>query len=486
MLDLLISLSSDDALPLYRQVAAQLREAIMDGRLAPDARLPSGRELAIKHGIARNTVMLAYELLVSEGYLHARHRSGHYVGPNLPTGALAAVHDLRRHTAPGPQLPRSRWGGALPLDRVELPAGESRLSVDFRPFFPGSGEARALLFPAEKWRHHLTRCLEREPHAALQYGEPAGYRPLRQAVATHMARARGVVCNPEQVIITTGTHQSLDLLLRTVLDPGDAAAIEDPGYPTGLQALKALGARIVPVPVDEDAMQVDCLARHQGVRLVLVSPSCQFPTGATLQLPRRLALLEWARRTGALMVEDDYNGEFRHDGRPLDGGHQVVYVGGFSRSLAPGIGLGYLVAPPPLMPLLAAAKWLADRQTNTLAQAALAELMSSGDLDRHLHRLRRLFRERRDALLGALDRWVPGAEYRRVPSGLHVYVAFAGIGGATAEATLLQRARQAGVGLWPARPFYMQPPVRAGFLLYFSHLSETQIEEGVRRLAALL
>lgn len=487
-MDLMLRLEPDSGVPLYQQVMEQVRSAILSGRLAPGARLPSSRDLARVHGIARNTATLAYQLLASEGYLDGRERSGHFVSPEIPDAGVVAgkgAQPARVDTDQGKPVRVSRWAEAVA--GVSFSWAEAQgLSFDFRPHYPARD-----VFPADEWRRGLLQALEGGAEL-LEYGDPAGYGPLREAVAAYASRSRGCVCTPSQVVITTGARQAIHLLALTLLNPGDAAVMEEPGYPSARQALEAFGARILPIPVDERGLQVDQLAAAHDVRLVYVTPSNQYPTGATLDLGRRLRLLEWARRTGALVVEDDYDGDFRYEGRPLqalqglDGGGRVAYVGTFAKSLAPGLRLGYLILPEELVGHAVRAKWLVDRQTPALPQAALAAFMSGGGFERHLRRARMLFRRRRDAFLAALERHLPGAVPGPATAGMQVLVTLPGVDTAAAEAALVKRARQAGVALQPARPCFARQAPPGRFLFWFSHMSAEQVEEGVRRLAELL
>lgn len=482
-MELLLDLQPSAILPLYQQLASQLRRAIIQGDLAPGRRLPGGRELASTYGIARNTVTQAYTQLVSEGYLEGRERAGYFVSRDLPDASMQSAAQMTCRAA-HPQLPRLSQM-AMRAASMALPEAGDPLPFDF------SQRTASDRFPLAEWRSELQRVLSAPSHALLEYGEPAGYWPLRETIAAYAARSRGVVCTPEQVIITSGSRQGCDLVLRTLLEPGDAVALEEPGYPNGRKALLAAGVRVLPVPVDERGLQVERLEGIPDVRLVYVTPSNQYPTGVTLELPRRLALLDWARRTGAWVVEDDYDGDFRYTGRPLPslqglGGGQVIYMGTFAKSLAPGLRLGYLVVPTPLIEPFAKMKWLTDRQTASLSQAMLANLISGGGLERHLRRARKAFAHQRDALLAAFARHLPAANWRRPDAGMHVEVQLPGIHGLQEEEALVAAARSAGIGLQSARLCYTQVPWPGTFLFWFSHLPPERLEEGIQRLARVL
>jgi GntR family transcriptional regulator/MocR family aminotransferase len=310
---------------------------------------------------------------------------------------------------------------------------------------------------------------------------------LREAIAAHVAAYRGVSCSPDQVVIVNGSQQGLNLLTQLVLDAGDRVAVEDPGYPAARLAFEARGLEVTRVPVDEDGLVVDLLAKLEPQRMVHVTPSHQDPTGATLSLGRRLALLELAERSGCLVVEDDYDSEFRYEGRPveslqgLDRSDLVAYAGTFSKSVLAGLRLGFLVLPLHLVEPFVAAKSLWDIGAPMLEQAALAEFMRSGDFERHIRRMRRLYRLRRDALVAALtetfgQRVTVGERH----GGLNVLVTLDLLIG---DRDLALRAASASIGLRPASPYYAHPPEQPTFLMGFAALPEKEIRVGIRELA---
>jgi GntR family transcriptional regulator/MocR family aminotransferase len=490
--------------PLHRQLYSGLRAAILDQRLKPGARLPSTRALAGTLGLARNTVHGAYDQLLAEGYLETRHGAGTYVATSLPDDALrtgagtigARVAPLRREHAvapssatpdprptPGPILhgQLSRWG-----QRIAEIAPAPYLGVapavpyDFRHGRPDSTH-----FPLEEWRRAASRQLREIASDALWYGPPAGLPALRTAISEYLGRARGVRCVPEQVVITTGTQQAIDLIARLLVEDGDPVVVEDPCYPGARRVFQALGARLLDLPVDEHGLCTDDLP-DQSARLIYTTPSHQYPSGATLPVSRRLDLLRWAERHGALVIEDDYDSEFRHVGRPLealqglDRSGRVAYVGSFSKVLYPALRLGYLVAPPELVLLASEAKRLVDLQTATPGQEMLAELILSGQFEAHLRRMRRVYRGRRAALLEALARELPDlAEPGPSEAGLYLRVVLAP--GLSDEA-VAERALALGVAVYPARPYFSRPPVRPGLILGYAALDEDGIAEGIRRL----
>jgi GntR family transcriptional regulator/MocR family aminotransferase len=481
--DLVLGVDPARPEPLHRQLYGGLRSAILDQRLKPGARLPSTRSLATTLGLARNTVHGAYDQLLAEGYLETRHGAGTYVAASLPDDALraggAAGAATSLATAPngpsGPHSPSptapahlgerlSRWGHRIAeIAPTPYMTASPTLPFDFR-----HGRPDVTHFPLEEWRRAAARQLREMDRDDLWYGPPAGLPSLRVAVAEYLGRARGVRCTPEQVVITTGTQQAIDLISRLLVEDGDPVVVEDPCYPGARRVFQALGAHLLDVPVDEHGLCTDELP-DQPARLIYTTPSHQYPSGATLPVSRRLDLLRWAERHGALVIEDDYDSEFRHVGRPLealqglDRSGRVAYVGSFSKVLYPALRLGYLVAPPELIQLAAEAKRLIDLQTATPGQEMLAELIASGQFEAHLRRMRRVYRGRRAALLEALARDLDGlAEPGPSEAGLYLRIVLAP--GLDDEA-VARRAADLGVAVYPARPYFRRPPARPGLIL---------------------
>ncbi|MEU0558526.1 PLP-dependent aminotransferase family protein [Dactylosporangium sp. NPDC006015] len=403
-MDLHITLGGrgDQATRIYRQV----RDAILDGRLRAGERVPPSRELARDLAVSRNTVAVAYDRLVGDGFLEGRAGAGTFVAMPPPASGSR----------------RAPVGALRPSPRFTF---RERPSVAPARYDLRAGHPDGALFPLATWRRLLTRSLSASP----VYGEPAGLPALRAAIARSVGLSRSVRASPEDVLVTNGAQQGLDLVGRVLIEPGTVVAVEEPGYPPAREAFESLGARVVPVPVDGSGLVVDALPR--SARLVYVTPSHQYPLGVPMTMPRRSALLGWAERHGAAIVEDDYDSEFRYSDRPpfavleplqsLDRAGRVVYVGSFAKTLLPALRLGFLVAPASLRPALVAAKRLTDWHAEPAAQAALASFIDDGQLRRHVRSVTRVYATRHD-LVTAAARGVLADRFTLVPSsaGLHV------------------------------------------------------------------
>lgn len=479
-LDLPLRLDRTAAEPLQRQLLAQLRAAIIGGQLAAGTRLPSTRVLATALGVSRNVVVSAFDELFAEGYVAGRHGSGTYVEDALPVAP-------RR--APAPPPGGRRW---LQRDPVPIPGGvppddDAPGLISFRPGVPAIE-----LLPPEVWRRVWRAAGELPP--ARRYADPAGDPELRAALARWVGRARGIACGPDEVIVTTGAAQALDLLARATLTPGDSVAFEEPGYPTGRSILKANGARIVPVPVDDDGLRVEALPTGADAPLLAcVTPSHQYPLGARLPVARRLALLDWASTNDGLIVEDDYDSEFRFDAPPLpalmslDKDGRVAYIGTFAKSLAPSLRLGYLIVPAPLRARVIALKGLLDRQTSLPVQRVVLSLITEGHLERHIRRARRRYAEDRAILRAGLAPVTSGpdapASLRGLDAGLHVCLEFApGID----QARVVTLARRRGVAVATLDDYYHGPPDRQGLILGYGGLAPNDLARGTRILAEVI
>ncbi len=457
-----------------RHLYQRLREAILDGRLAAGERLPSTRQFAASLSLSRTTVTEVYERLAREGYLEGRHGSGTYVAMHATTPARATTY------APLEATRISEWAKRLPRSRSIVPTRE--LVHDFRPGLPDLAN-----FPIDTWRRLAAYNLRVMSNDVGRYGEAAGLPRLRAAIARYLAHSRAVSCEADDVLICNGSQQALDLLGRILVDRGACVAIENPGYTPAAAIFEAMGATIAPIPVDADGIVVDRLPRD--ARVVYVTPSHQFPLGITLSLARRKSLLAFARQTGAVIVEDDYDSEFRFGGRPmeslqgLDRDASVVYLGTFSKVLFPGLRLGYIVAPRALQAPLTAAKWITDRHASALEQLVMADFIAGGHFRRHVSRMERVYRERRQVLVASLDRFA-SAWLSLLPShaGLHVT---AELPEAFDVDELVRRASEAGVGLYSIKPFYRRD-ARPGLIFGYGACGVADIVEGARRVGGIL
>lgn len=463
-----------------RRVVAAIKQAIATGAHPPGALLPSTRALAVEWGLARATVTAAFEQLQAEGYIETRAGARARVAPGLRLVPLPRRDG--EAAAPKPRL--SAYGERL--DAAELPRVTRPFPIDFR-----YGELSGGDFPTLAWRRALTRVAMRRP-TRLRYGDPRGLPELRGALQAYLWRARGLRCEAEDILIVNGTQQGLDLCARLLLDAGDAVVFEEPGYHLARQVFLTAGARLAPQPVDREGMRTAALP---PARLAFVTPSHQLPLGSILSAPRRQELLAWAAANRAVIVEDDYDAEYRYGISPvpplrsLDPGGHVIYLGTVSKTLSPVLRLGYLVLPPSLRAIFAKAKRMSDRHSPELEQAALAGLIESGAYERHLRRLRRRNGERRAALLAALRVHI-GQRVTIVgtDAGLHVLAWLEELP-QSREAELVEKAAAASLGIYGVSAHYHRiedAGRRAGLVIGYAALDEREIEAGIVRLAALL
>jgi GntR family transcriptional regulator/MocR family aminotransferase len=439
--------------------------------------------LADELGVSRNTVVSAYDQLLAEGYLEGWMGSGTYVPRALPDEMIAVRPAPRTEQAAPARPPRlSRRGKLL----VQTDHEASCFRGVPRPFRTCGPALHA--FPHDVWLRLVARHHRRPPPEHMSYDQPAGFGPLRQAIAEHLGQARAVRCDPEQVLILGGTQQAFDLCARLLLDPGDKAWVEHPGYPGLWAVLRAAAVDILAVPVDGEGLDVSAGQRlGPDARLVYVTPSHQYPLGVTLSLPRRLALLDWARRAGAWIIEDDYDSEFRYTGRPLaalqglDQDGRVLYVGTFSKSLYPALRLAYLVVPANLVDAFTAARAVTDRQAPTLMQAVVADCLRQGHFVRHVRRMRTLYSELQETLLRAAQRDLGGlVEVSPCATGMHL-VGWLQPGQSDVEVS--RAAARVGVEAAPLSCCCITPPERGGLLLGYAGFDARQIRDGIRRLA---
>jgi GntR family transcriptional regulator/MocR family aminotransferase len=472
----------DSGVSANRWLYGALRAEILEGRLRPGARLPATRDLARQYGLARGTIVNAFEQLKSEGYVDGNVGSGTYVSKVLPDELL----QIPRDDAPEPPASRKRrrrisdYAGRVHL----FPNLEVRPSRAFRANMPALD-----LFPTTLWAQVAARRLRRVSTNLLLGCGPMGYPPLRQAVASYLSTSRGVKCAPEQVAIISGVQEALDLAVRLFLNPGDRVCMENPGYPGAAIAFKAVGAKVSALRLDDQGMQVQD-ASMRGARLVYVTPGHQFPVGVTMSLARRLRLLEWARKSGALILEDDYDSEYRYAGRPvpalqgLDRHGLVLFTGSFSKVLFPSLRLGYLVVPPDLVDYVSATLSVTSRHSPLLEQAVLCDFITEGHFGRHLRRMREVYAERLSVLLQCARQSLTGLlEISGVEAGLQTVGWLSG--GIDSELAAAAAAKR-DVEVTPLSRYTHGRMACEGLQLGFAAMDPNEIRRGVRELTIAL
>ena len=481
-----LDLDQDGKIPLYRQLYEGLRRAILVGELSPGVKLPSTRALAADLSIGRNTVVNAYEQLLAEGYLEGRTGSGTYIAAELPDHLLRVRSDQKKSAKSGKARRELSSRGHLLAGTTVSEPHDFAIPRAFRPGLPAME-----IFPFKTWARLWNRRWRSPSLDLLGYGDPAGYRPLREIIASYLGAVRGVRCEADQVIMIAGSQQALDIVTRVLLNEGDVVWVEDPGYPGARGAFQGAGAEVVPVPVDSQGLEISTgIDRAPNARLAYVTPSHQYPLGITMTLSRRLELLDWAARNHSWVLEDDYDSEYRYAGLPiaalqgLDEEDSVIYVGSFSKTLFPSLRIGYMVAPRDLVDTFVAARELMDRGSPSLEQAVLADFIAEGHFERHIRRTRSLYAERQQALVHSAERELHGLmEIRPSSSGMDLIGSLAkGV-----DDRLAQRlAAQHDVEATPLSTYYFEPPEQGGLLLGYTGVDEAQIATGTRRLAEAL
>jgi len=452
---------------LSGEIYRQIRSAIGDGRLRAGDCLPASRDLAQSLRVSRTTVTVAYDRLAGEGFVVSRMGAGTYVNQQV----VRAAREERR--VAGSLQPRSVWDSIGVSRAFDTPA-----QFDFRTGLPD-----ASLFPHETWRRLVVRALRSPAVAGGVYSEPAGYRGLREAIARHIGISRGVQVSADDITITSGAQQSLDLVARALLEPGDRVAVEDPGYHPPQFLFRSLGAKVHGVPVDNEGIVVDQLPPN--ARLVYVTPSHQYPLGVTMSLPRRLALLDWADHNNAAIIEDDYDSEFRFAGRPveplhaIDASGRVVYIGSFSKTLLPTLRLGFVATPPSCTQAVHKAKYVTDWHTSMVLQVALAQFIDQGAFARHLRKVRRVYTERHETIVEILNKdFADQLEVMPAVAGLHV-AAVSRAASVDQISAVALRAAELGVQVQRLARFAVDGPPRAGLLFGYGAIATTRIHEGL-------
>jgi GntR family transcriptional regulator/MocR family aminotransferase len=470
--------------PMYRQLYDWFRRAIIDGQMRPGQRVPSTRGLAAELKISRIPVLNAYEQLLAEGYFETFVGAGTCVARSIPDEALSPLGVIARKghqeivEKRGPRrmsrrgvalthMPAQSWLDNLGAFRVSLPA------VDH--------------FPIGVWSKLVARHSRRPPRGIMAYGDAMGYLPFREAIAEYLGAVRGVRCDSSQILVTTGSQQALQISAQVLLDPKDRVCMEEPGYPGARQAFMTVGAQLIPVPVDDEGINVaELIRRGRDARAVYVTPSHQYPMGMTMGATRRMLLLNWAVRFGVWIIEDDYDSEYRFGSRPiaslqgLDTDGRVIYVGTLSKVMFPALRLGYVVVPKDLIPAFSAARDAADIFSSTLYQAVLTDFIREGHFARHIRRMRMLYMERRRALVNAIQIQMGDmAEVIGAEAGMHLVVL---LPRGTDDVAVSRKAAQRGISAMPLSVCYSKAPTRNGLILGYGGANAHQIHDGIRKL----
>jgi GntR family transcriptional regulator/MocR family aminotransferase len=479
-------------MPLYRWLYEELRTGILAGHLRPGMRLPATRDLAVQYGLSRPTIVTAFEQLRSEGYVEGRVGSGTYISQTLPDELLQAPRAGSAKTKRRRRIALSAYARRLQYSSVHGPrGGVPARAGKSRPRAFRAGQPALDAFPADLWAQVATRRLRRVSTNLLAGGEALGYRPLRDAVAEYLNTSRGVKCSAEQVLIISGVQEALDRSAHLLLDPGDTVWMEEPGYPRAASSFFAVGAKICPVPVDAEGLDLAAGQRRwPHPRLVYVTPAHQFPLGVTMSLRRRLSLLEWARKSGTVIFEDDYDSEYRYSGRPvpalqgLDRAGVVIYAGSFTDALFPALRLGYLVAPPDMVDIFGAAGSVSTHHPPLIDQAILCDFIGEGHFARHVRRMRQLYAERLGVLLNAAHEQLAGLlEISDVEAGLRT------VGwlkrGISAE-RVAKAAAERDVEVVPLGRYAYGRTRPNGLVLGFAAVDGRELNRGVEELAKVL
>ena len=469
--------------PLYRQIAVWFQRAIVGGQLRPGQRVPSTRALAGELRISRIPVLSAYELLMAEGYLQPFIGAGTCVSESIPSGVFGPA----RQPAPSATREGVEVSGKRRISRraAAMPGPAQEWLEN------GRGCVDLTQFPARQWVRLVNRHARTLSRDVMGYNDPMGYRPFREAVTEYLGAFRGVKCDPSQVLVTTGSQQGVQVAALALLDPRDPILMEEPSYPGAQQALKAAGARLIPIPVDGEGMNLAAAMERAGrARVALVTPSHQFPTGVTMSAARRLELLAWAGRCGDWILEDDYDSEFRFDGNPIgslqgmDSESRVIYIGTLSKALAPGLRLGFMVIPRDLVRSFMMIRSASDTFSSLLYQLVMTDFIREGHFAHHLKRMRGLYAENRALLRASLQAaFGDTLEIIGEEAGMQL-VALLPPG--ISDAEVVAQARQNGIAARPLSPCYASTPKRNGLVLNYANLREQQIRETVAGLKEII
>jgi GntR family transcriptional regulator / MocR family aminotransferase len=470
--------------PLHRQICEAFKAAILEGNLSVGQQVPSTRALSLELGVSRIPILNAYAQLIAEGYLETRSGAGTFVSTTLP----------QQHAPSGRA---QSTAGRSHQESVALSHHSRHLANRAStPWTYGSGafsvgQLAFDQFPMRVWSNLVCRHARRITVSSLNYGDPMGSKEFREAVATYLRTARAVRCEPDQILVVSGSQQALDLSARVLFDTGNRVWVEEPSYSLMRHALTLAGCELVPVPVDDNGLDVAAgmaLCRH--AKGAYVTPSHQFPLGVTMSASRRLQLLEWANRAGSWIVEDDYDSEYRYESKPiaslqgLDRNSRVVYIGTFSKTLFPAVRLGYMVLPPDLVDHFVAVRRVLDIFPSSLYQGVLADFINQGHFARHIRRTRLVYAERRTALVDAIrSEFGTQLEICGSEAGMHLVVL---LPKGFRDDEIAARAARRKLWLWPLSPSYLGKPARKGFILGFAGTPAPEIPAAVRRLKSFL
>jgi GntR family transcriptional regulator/MocR family aminotransferase len=481
----LFTLDRAGTTPLQRQIYDGYRAAILRGQLRPGEQILSSREFAAELSVSRFPVLNAYSQLLAEGYLESRVGAGTFVSASLPEQQMSVELPGRAQAVPSGPRPVSRRSALYPpIPNLAYVRGWGSFGVH-QPAFDQ--------FPFAIWSNLVARHSRNPNVSAIHHIDPRGAERFRGAICDYLRTARGVHCSPDQVLIVSGSQQALDITARVLLDPGNSVWVEEPGYSLQRAVLTAAGCRLVPVPVDEEGMDVEAgIKRSPKARAAFVTPSHQYPLGSTMSASRRIQLLNWAHRAGAWVIEDDYDSEYRYESLPvasmhgLDRNARVIYIGTFSKVLFPSLRLGYMVIPADLMDRFTAVRHAMDIFPPYLQQEVLADFILEGHFTRHIRRMRQVYKERRSILIDSLAREFPagsGFEVHGVEAGMHLAMTLPpGLN----DREISNRAIQSRLWLWPLSPSYTTTPPRQGFILGFGSSLPAQIPRAVRLLRSLI
>ena len=486
-----IMLDESSNVPLYRQIYESIRQAILNGELQPKSQLPATRALAKKFGVARMTVITAYEQLFAEGYLESKTGSGTFVAALLPEDFLYAELPKRRKKqteSAERAIKLSNFGKHLAQNSATILRRYTTLNViPFRHGIPAINE-----FPFDVWTKISNKQLKSAHSKMFGYGNAAGFDPLREAISTHLSLSRGVNCAAEQIIITNGTQQSLDLISSIFISKNDEVCLEDPSYFGARDIFSAIGAKIVAIPIDAEGFDLSSAQKlSRKPRLIYVTPSHQYPLGVTMSLARRMNLLEWARETESFIIEDDYDSEYRYAGRPLaslqglDRNGRVIYIGTFSKTVFPALRLGFLVAPKDLIDIFTSAKALRDWHSPQLDQAVLAEFITDGHFAKHLRKMRGLYENRQEILVEESKKNLGGMlEVAPASLGMHL------IGwlpeGVDDMPIFIEALLKHNLQIAPISASCINQTLRGGFFLGYTAFDGRQIKDGVKKMKEIL